>query len=91
MDIEIELLQLDIGDAGLAPHRAETIARRAAAILAERLQNRSGKTRETGPRLARTEAPPVQADFSRMSDERAASLIANSWLQAITLQLEAGV
>jgi hypothetical protein len=91
MDIEIELLQLDIDNAGAFAHRVETIATRAAEILADRLQDRvQGRPRESGPYVARIEAQPMQADLSRMSDERAASLIANSWLQALTLKLEAG-
>ena len=91
MDIDIELLQLSIDDAGGHEHRIRPIAMRAAQILAERLQEREGRVPGRSIwQLPRIHAGALRVDLNRMNNERAALSIATAWIEALTVKLEAG-
>lgn len=90
LDIRIESLRLEISDAAGNEHRIAPIARRAAELLAERLEQQQSAT---GAGRASAEIESVSAgalslDLSRTTDEQAAHDIAAAWLDALAVHLE---
>lgn len=82
-DLKIDRLRLNIDNAAGHEHRIEPIARRAVALLAERLDSRGGLdvSRDRWNEIA---ADPVDLQLSVMSDEQAAEGIASAWANALT-------
>ena len=89
-NLNIELLRLTINDAFGHEHRIQPIARRAATMFAERIEQR----RTSGARMPRSatfdvvNAAALHIDLRSTSDEQAASYIAGVWLDALALHLE---
>jgi hypothetical protein len=81
VDLKIERLRLNIGNATGHEHRVQPIALRAVALLAERLDGPLGVTRDRWDTIA---AEPVDLHLNVMSDEQAAEGIANAWANALT-------
>lgn len=79
VDLKIERLRLNIGNATGHEHRVEPIALRAVALLAERFDG-PGLSRERFDTIA---AEPVDLQLNVMSDEQAAEGIATAWANAL--------
>ena len=83
VDLKIERLRLNLANATGHEHRVEPIARRAVALLAERLD---------GPRNIRPghldslNAEALDLNLNEMTDEQAAEGIATAWANALTTQ-----
>jgi hypothetical protein len=86
LDLNINRLNLNIADAAGQEHRIRPITMRAVAILADRLEERwaAGGWEPNGRPLDSLSVPPIGLDLNRMSDEQAASAIANALLKALT-------
>jgi len=86
----IDVLGLSIENASGHEHRVQPIAARAAALFAERLEERlARKAGAPGPGvLDSVAASPLDLHLGSMSDQDAASKIANAWLEAMTLKLK---
>jgi hypothetical protein len=89
LDLKIDLLRLGIDGAAGCEHRLEGIARRAVALLGDRLSTREGDSGWRGGRVHREglSLPPVSLDLARLSDERAADAIAAALFEALSVQL----
>jgi hypothetical protein len=89
LDLTIERLRLNMNDAAGHEHRIGPIAARAAALFADRLEERFGErySQDSG-RMAGISAAPIRLDLNRMNDERAANHVANAWLDALALRLK---
>lgn len=84
-DLKIEKLSLNIENAAGHEHRVEPIARRAVALLAERLNSlHGGDEWASGKTLDTLSASPVDLNLNQMSDEQAAESIARAWTGALT-------
>jgi len=90
VDFRIERLQLRIENAAGHEHRIHSIAMRAAAILADRLQERlaTGASAPDPAAIDGLSAHPVSLNLNGMSDEQAAGGVAAAWLEAVTLRLK---
>jgi hypothetical protein len=88
LDLKIDCLQLEINNAAGHEHRIGAIAERAAAMLAEHIdiQYRDGRARLEGDGGGIT-ARPINLDLNRTSDEHAARVVADAWLDALALRL----
>src|SRR5262245_15776841 len=83
-ELRIELLRLQFENGTGHVHRIEPITRRAAAILAERLDERLARDPGAAPAGAnQLEAAPVRVRLAGMSDDEVARGIASSWLAAL--------
>ena len=88
-DLEIGYLKLNIENAAGHEHRVEPIARRAVALLAERLNSFRGRDEWPSERmLDAVSASPVDLNLNEMSDEQAAARIARAWTGALTPTFE---
>jgi hypothetical protein len=90
LDLKIDLLTLNIANAAGHEHRVQPIAAHAAALFAERLEERwanNGATRGAAA-LDSIAASPVSLNLAAMGDQEAASQIANAWLEALALKLK---
>jgi hypothetical protein len=86
----INVLGLSIENAGGHEHRVQPIAARAAALFAERLEKRLAR-RGGAPGAAVLDsvaASSLDLHLGSMSDQDAASTIANVWLEAMTLKVK---
>ena len=83
-DLTIELLRLTFANGAGHEHRIEPITRRAAAILAERLDERLAREPGAAPDAAdHLEAPALHVSLAGMSDDEVAHGIADAWLAAL--------
>lgn len=89
MDLKIERLRLNIGNAAGHEHRIQPIALRAVALLAERLDGPGG-IKVSRDRWDSIAAEPVDLQLSMMSDEQAAEGIASAWTNALTANDKSG-
>jgi hypothetical protein len=90
MDLRIDLLRLDLISAAGHEHRIEPIALRAATLLAERLAARAAAGVHREPQaIDAVTAPAASIDMARTSDAEAADQIADAWLAAFLLHVEA--
>jgi hypothetical protein len=90
IDFEIDLLSLNVENVAGHEHRVQPIAARAAALFAERLEKRLAR-RGGAPGAAVLDsvaASPLDLHLGSMSDQDAASKIANAWLEAMTLKVK---
>ena len=89
-NLKIERLNLSIENAGGHEHRIQPIAARASALFAERLEERWTNNSEAhgATPLDSIAAPPLDLHLGGMSDQEAASKIANAWLEALALKLK---
>jgi len=89
-DMNIDQLSLNIKDAAGHEHRIHGITARAATLFAQRLQERWANN--SGPEGTATldsiAALPVSFDLTGISDQEAASKIANAWLETLALNLK---
>ena len=85
LDLKINLLHLSIENAAGHEHRIQPIAVRAAAILAERLNERwaDGGGVPASISIDNLSAPPLNLNLNAVSDEQAAHEIATAWLEAL--------
>ena len=86
-DLKIERLRLNIDNAAGHEHRIHTIALRAVALLAARLDGPGGipsGIKVSRDRWATLAAQPIDLQLSVMSDEQAAEGIATAWANALT-------
>lgn len=83
LDLKIERLRLNIGNAAGHEHRIHPIALRAVALLAERLDGPAslGVAKDRWDSVA---AEPIDLHLNVMSDEQAAEGIATAWANALT-------
>jgi len=81
VDLKIERLRLNIGNAVGHEHRIQPIALRAVALLADRLDGPHELTRDRWDTIT---AEPVDLQLNVMSDEQAADGIATAWANALT-------
>ena len=89
IDLTIERMNLRLDAANGQEHRARPIARRAAEILASRLDEK-WLIRERLPRTVNVESlevPAIRLDLPRMTDEQAADAIADAVVDALALKL----
>ena len=90
LDLKIDLLSLNLANAAGHEHRIQSIATRAAALFAERLEERWANS--NGPSgaaaLEDIAASPVSINLASMSDQEAANKIASVWLEALALRLK---
>jgi hypothetical protein len=86
LDIQIDRLSLDVSGAVGHEHRIRPIAARAAAILAERLDEQGDALQQAAG--ARMTGPRANVDLARMTDEDAAQKIAQSWMAALGLKMQ---
>jgi hypothetical protein len=83
-DLTIERLRLTLANGAGHEHRIGPIARRAAAILAECLDERLAREPGAAPAGAdHLEAPALRVSLDGLSDDEAAHGIANAWLAAL--------
>jgi hypothetical protein len=83
-DLTIELLRLTFANGAGHEHRIEPITRRAAAILAERLDERLAREPAAAPASAdHLEVPALRVSLAAMCDDEVAHGIANAWLAAL--------
>ena len=87
LDLKIESLRIDMGNAAGHEHRMHRIASRAAAIFGERLGERV-KDSTGAAEVEGLNARPVDVNLNHTSDEQAARAIAESWLEALALRLK---
>lgn len=87
LEVNIDALLLTITGAAGYEHRIRPITARAASIFAQRLEERCEEVPESVKDSSRRHAPRVNLDLGRMSDEQAAGRIADSWLEALALEL----
>jgi limonene-1,2-epoxide hydrolase len=88
LDIQIDRLSLDVSGAEGHEHRIRPIAARAAAILAERLDESGDALAEQQQSRGTLRAPQARIDLARMTDEHAAQKIAQSWLATLGLGMQ---
>jgi hypothetical protein len=88
LDLKIDLLSLELTGAPGLEYRARPIAERAAAILAQRVDERWGRRQLNAPAVRDVPAVPIQVDLNKLSEEEAAQRIARAWLEALALKLE---
>jgi hypothetical protein len=89
MEVRIELLALNIGDASGHEHRIQPIARRAAELLAENLEQQAGSDGGRGAvEIGNASTTAVFLDLNQTSDQQAAEEIARAWLDALAIHLE---
>lgn len=88
-DFNVDLLSLSFGNVHGHEHRIRTIAARAAAIFAERVEVycEQDPGASSSRNLERISAAPLSVDLTSMTDEQAAQRIAKSWLDAMALSL----
>ena len=84
-DLKIDSLGINIRNAAGHEHRVHPITLRAIAILGERLESLHGGSSNLS--IAHVSVPPVNLDLGRMSDEAAATSIAEALLGALALRL----
>jgi hypothetical protein len=90
LDLNIDTLSLHVTGAQGQEHRIRPIATRAAAILAERLDERVDQFEpglEARAGADRLQGPRADFNLGQMNDEQAAQRIAASWLEALTLYM----
>jgi hypothetical protein len=90
LDLKIDLHTMNVTNAAGHEHRIRPIAARAAALFAERLEEsyaKNGGARGAAA-IDNIAAPPLDLHLGGMSDEEAASKIANAWLEALALKLK---
>ncbi|HEV8187398.1 MAG TPA: hypothetical protein VGP83_06600 [Pyrinomonadaceae bacterium] len=80
-DLKIDRLKLNVDNAAGHEHRIQSIALRAVALFAERLDGSSKRSRDHWDTIA---AEPVDLHLNTMSDEQAAEGIATAWANALT-------
>jgi hypothetical protein len=88
--LNIDLLSLSVENAAGHEHRIQPIAARAAALFAERLVD-CWRDNRGPPKVAAVDsiaASTVSLNLAGMSDQEAASRIANAWLEALALKLK---
>jgi hypothetical protein len=91
LDLNISRLSLSIENSFGHEHRMQSIALRAATVLAEQFSARYG----AGGQLPRSvqlntiTAGALSVDLDRTSDEQAASQIAGAWFEALAPHLKA--
>jgi hypothetical protein len=85
LDLKIDRLELKINNAAGHEHRIGPIAERAAALLAEHIDilYHDGRAHLEG--AGTITARPIDVDLNRTSDEHAARVIADGWLDALRL------
>jgi hypothetical protein len=89
LDLDIECLRMEIRDAAGHESRLQGIARRAAELLAERLEILYGSGGTPPPQsVATLKARPVSLDLNRTSDENAARAVADAWLDSLAMRLK---
>ena len=88
-DIKIDRLQLRIDSAAGHEHRIGPIAQRAAALLAERIDERwkAAHRVSSDQHQQSITAAPLNMNLNNVSDEQAAGEIANAWLDALSVRL----
>jgi hypothetical protein len=91
IDLDISVLRLNIENARGHEHRVQLIAVRATEILTARLeeQNKDKDASSAGANAAGATGVALSLDLNRTGNEQAARAIAEAWLDAITLRLEA--
>jgi hypothetical protein len=90
LDLRIESLRVEITDAAGHEHRIPPIARRAAELLAERLeQQRDSDAGRASTEIESVSARALSLDLGTTTDEQAANDIAAAWLDALAVHLEA--
>lgn len=90
LDLTIERLHLQVENAAGQEHRIRPITNRAVTILAERLGERwaIGERIPDMKNIESLSIPPMSFNLNRMSDEQAATSIANAMLEVLNLKLE---
>jgi hypothetical protein len=81
-DLEIESLRLTFRNATGHEHRIASIAERAMALLAERMEERRSM-----PPIADLRPAPARLDLAATGDEQAARVVADLCLEALALRL----
>jgi hypothetical protein len=87
-ELNIDLLKLNLENGTGHEHRMGPITERAVALFTERV---SISLQSAGSRSVKFESlagNPVDLNLNSTSDEQAAHVIAESWLQALTLRLK---
>jgi hypothetical protein len=89
-ELSIQKLHVQIENVAGHEHRVQPITVHAAAIFAERLSERwaDGGRAPDSESMDNLSAPPVSLNLNAMSDEQAASAIANAWLEVLALRLK---
>jgi hypothetical protein len=85
-DLEIDHLRLTLLNGGGHEHRVASIAERAMALLADRMDERAVSGGMPADRK-RIEAPSVRLDLNTASDEEAARQVAEACLDALAMRL----
>jgi hypothetical protein len=89
LDLNIDQLRLNIDNAAGHERRVRPIVTRALELAAERLSVRAAEGRPRPPHEAvgRVDVAPVRVALGRMTDEQAASAIADALLEELALHL----
>jgi hypothetical protein len=89
LELKIDQLRLNIENGTGHEHRLRPIALRAVVLLADRLDERRAEAGQTpnGQQAKNLRVPPVSLNLNGMSDEQAASAIADALLETLAFKI----